>query len=163
MRDTVDLAIVGYFAGRGHRATLGIGAVLGAVYDKKQDRFRTLAKVASGLSDADWIVLRKRLESTRVAHRPARVDSRVTPTYWVEPTVVIEVFADEITRSPTHTAGQDAAGSGHALRFPRIVNPRGEVAGVRSDRSPEDSTTDDEIRRLVAIQKRARLPTTKQG
>ncbi|MGH9329674.1 MAG: ATP-dependent DNA ligase, partial [Vicinamibacterales bacterium] len=35
LKDTLDLAIVGYFAGRGARAALGIGAVLGAVYDKK--------------------------------------------------------------------------------------------------------------------------------
>lgn len=48
------------------------------------------------------------------------VDSGVTPPYWVEPALVVEVFADEITRSPIHTAGQEESGSGFALRFPRM-------------------------------------------
>jgi DNA ligase-1 len=156
LTDTVDLAIVGYFAGRGARARLGIGAVLGAVYDLRHDRFRTLARVAGGLSEADWIALRKRLETLRVPHRPARVDSRVTPPYWVEPELVVEVFADEITRSPIHTAGQEESGSGFALRFPRIVNPRGQPGGVRSDRTAEDATSEAEIARLFALQRRAR-------
>jgi DNA ligase-1 len=157
LRDTVDLAIVGYFAGRGQRAKLGIGAVLGAVYDKQTDRFRTLAKVASGLSEAEWIALRNRLDQIRVPHRPARVDSRIEPAYWVDPTLVVEVFADEITKSPIHTAARDESGSGFALRFPRILNPRHEPAGVRSDRSAEDATSEEEIRRLFALQKRARV------
>jgi DNA ligase 1 len=154
LKDTLDLTIVGYFAGRGARAALGIGAVLGAVYDKKNDRFRTIAKVASGLSEADWIALRKQLEKRRVKTRPARVDSRLEPPYWVEPTLVVEVFADEITRSPVHTAGAgrnpaDPDG-GLALRFPRIVR------GVRADRTPEDATSEDEVVRLFQLQKRAR-------
>jgi DNA ligase 1 len=155
LKDTLDLTIVGYFAGRGARAALGIGAVLGAVYDKKNDRFRTIAKVASGLSESDWISLRKQLEKRRVNARPARVDSRLQPPYWVEPSLVVEVFADEITRSPVHTAGlgRDAAQPdlGLALRFPRIVR------GLRQDRAPEDATSEDEVLRLFNLQKRARV------
>jgi DNA ligase 1 len=154
LKDTLDLTIVGYFAGRGARAALGIGAVLGAVYDKKNDRFRTIAKVASGLSEADWIALRKQLEKRRVKTRPARVDSRLEPPTWVEPTLVVEVFADEITRSPVHTAGagrnQADPHGGLALRFPRIVR------GVRADRTPEDATSEDEVVRLFQLQKRGR-------
>jgi DNA ligase-1 len=153
LRDTLDLAIVGYYAGRGKRAALGIGAILGAVYDSKADRFRTLARVASGLSDAAWVALRKRLEKTAVNRRPARVDSRAEPTYWVEPSIVVEVFADEITRSPVHTAGMgEDELDGYALRFPRIVG-----AGVREDRAPEDATLEREVERLFALQKRARV------
>jgi DNA ligase-1 len=154
LKDTVDLVIVGYFAGRGARAALGIGAVLGAVYDKKNDRFRTIAKVASGLSEADWVALRKQLEKRRLKHRAARVDSRLEPPYWVEPTIVVEVFADELTRSPVHTAGlgRDRAhpDAGLALRFPRIVR------GIRTDRAPEDATSEDEVLRLFELQGRVR-------
>jgi DNA ligase-1 len=154
LKDTLDLTIVGYFAGRGARAALGIGAVLGAVFDKKNDRFRTIAKVASGLSEADWVALRKQLEKRRVKIRPARVESRLEPPYWVEPTLVVEVFADEITRSPVHTAGlgRNPADpqAGLALRFPRIVR------GVRADRAPEDATSEDEVTRLFQLQKRGR-------
>ena len=31
--------------------------------------------------------------------------------------------ADEITRSPSHTAGRDCGKTGFALRFPRIITP----------------------------------------
>lgn len=152
LKDTLDLAIVGYFAGRGARAKLGIGAVLCAVYDDKSDRFKTLAKVASGLSDEGWIALRQRLEKHAASRRPARVDSRIEPPYWVEPTLVVEVFADEITRSPVHTAGvgTDDEPTGFALRFPRIVR------GVREDRQPEDATSEREVVRLFRLQRRAR-------
>ena len=36
---------------------------------------------------------------------------------WVEPKIVLEVLADEITKSPNHTAG-------YALRFPRVIRFR---------------------------------------
>jgi DNA ligase-1 len=152
LADTLDLVIVGYFAGRGARARLGIGAVLCAVYDKKRDRFKTVAKVAAGMSEADWIALRKRLEKDRIPHAAARLDTRIKAPYWVEPRIVVEVFADEITRSPVHTAGtgRGDGSSGLGLRFPRIVR------GVRQDRSAEDATTEAEIERLYSLQRRAK-------
>jgi DNA ligase-1 len=156
LNDTVDLAIVGYFAGRGQRARLGIGAVLGAVYDKTTDRFKTLAKVASGLSDAEWIALRQRLHKLQIPKSSPRVVSRITPAVWVEPTLVVEVFADELTRSPNHTAGQDDSGFGYAMRFPRIVNPRHEPDGVRSDKDAGDATSEQEIVRLFSLQRQPR-------
>ena len=51
LRDTVDLVLVGYLRGRGKRAALGIGSLLAAVYDPAHDRFRTVAKIGSGLSE----------------------------------------------------------------------------------------------------------------
>jgi DNA ligase-1 len=64
------------------------------------------------------------------------------------------VFADEITRSPVHTAGMGRddhdPDAGLALRFPRIVR------GIRADRTPEDATSEDEALRLFNLQKRAR-------
>ena len=51
----------------------------------------------------------------------------------------MEVQADEITRSPIHTAGSYNDEPGYALRFPRVVNPD------RTDKSPEDATTEEEI------------------
>ncbi|MBI1919425.1 DNA ligase, partial [Candidatus Microgenomates bacterium] len=51
---------------------------------------------------------------------------------WVEPKIVIEVLADEITKSPLHTAGL-------ALRFPRLVSFRG------LDKRAEDATTVKEL------------------
>jgi DNA ligase-1 len=40
---------------------------------------------------------------------------------WLEPEIVIEVLADEISRSPIHTAGKVGDEPGYALRFPRLI------------------------------------------
>lgn len=149
LSDTVDVVIVGYLRGRGMRAALKIGALLGAVYNSSNDSFQTIAKIGSGLSDQNWIKLRRLLDKLKVIKKPARVDSRLTPDVWVEPTYVLTVLADEITRSPIHTCAQDTEGMGMALRFPRVVG------FVREDKSPEDATTVKEIRELYRMQRKA--------
>lgn len=150
LRDTVDLVLVGYQRGRGKRAALGIGSLLAAVYDPKRDRFRTVAKIGSGLTERAWRDLRATLDRTARSTRPRRVDSLITPDVWVEPKYVVEVLADEITRSPTHTCGRTGTRPGYALRFPRIVR------GVRSDKGPTDATTEREILDLHRRQRRTR-------
>jgi DNA ligase-1 len=146
LQDTVDCVIVGYFAGKGKRAQWGIGSLLCAVYNEKEDKFETITKVASGLSDEEWQNLKIKLDEIGLSEKPARVDSLYTPDVWVAPKYVTEVLADEITRSPTHTAGRNGGTTGYALRFPRIVTP------IRTDRTPEDATTVDEIKRLYELQ-----------
>jgi DNA ligase-1 len=149
LRDTVDLVLVGYLRGRGKRAQLGIGSLLGAVYDARHDRFRTVAKIGSGLTEAGWRSLRAKLDRDAVSKRPARVDSLITPDVWVTPTVVVEVLADEITRSPMHTCGKEGDDPGYALRFPRLLQER-------KDKSAEDATTEKEILRLASLQRPAK-------
>ncbi len=139
LSDTVDCVIVGYLRGRGMRARFGIGAALIAVYDEKDDRFVTIGKVGSGFKDDEWPKLRKMLDEIAVGNKPARVDALMQPDVWVEPKYVVEVQADEITRSPIHTAGKVGDGPGYALRFPRAVH------FIRADKKPEDATTVKEI------------------
>jgi DNA ligase-1 len=148
LSDTVDVVLVGYLRGRGMRASLKIGAVLGAVYDPRKDSFQTIAKIGSGLSEETWIKLRRLLDKDRVVHRPARVESRLVPDVWVEPGYVVTVLADEITRSPVHTCARNDEGLGLALRFPRMVG------FVRDDKSPEDATTVKEIIEMYKLQKK---------
>ena len=147
MRDTVDCVIVGYFVGRGKRAKWGIGSLLCAVYNEKKDGFETITCVASGLTDQGWKDMKATLDKIRLAEKPARLDSLYKPNVWVRPAYVTEILADEITRSPSHTAGRDGGRTGYALRFPRIVTP------IRADRKPEDATTVDEIKRMFQIQR----------
>jgi len=149
LRDTVDLVLVGYLRGRGKRASLGIGSLLAAVYDPEGDRFRTVAKIGSGPSEAEWKRLRKLLDARATPARPHRVDSLITPDVWVEPSLVVEVLADEITRSPLHTCGRSGSGQGYALRFPRMLD------SVRSDKSPADATTEREILDMFRMQRGA--------
>jgi len=146
LSDTVDGVIVGYLRGRGMRARFGIGALLVAVYDDVQDKFVTIAKIGTGLSDAEWPQLREMLDKIAVAQKPARVEALIEPDVWVEPRYVIEMQADEITRSPVHTAGKVGDEPGYALRFPRVVG------FIRTDRQAEDATTVKEILRMFEKQ-----------
>jgi DNA ligase 1 len=139
LHDTIDCVILGYIFGRGRRATLGAGALLVGVYDARQDIFVTISKIGTGLSDEEWRSIRQRTKGLVVDHKPARVSSLIEPSVWLEPEIVIEVLADEITRSPVHTAGKTGAGPGYALRFPRLIAFRDE------DKKPEDATRVEEI------------------
>lgn len=151
LSDTVDLCLVGYFRGGGKRARFGIGTVLASVYDAATDTFKTVSKVGTGFSDEEWVQLRERLDRVAVTHKPARVDSRMEPDRWVQPTYVITVAADEITRSPMHTCGAGADGVGYALRFPRVQG------FLREDKGPEDANTVTDIIRLYNLQKRVKM------
>ena len=146
LSDTLDVVIVGYYKGRGKRSRFGLGGILVAVYDPKDDCFRTVAKVGTGFTEEQLVEMKKLLDEVRVPRRPARVVSLLEPDVWVEPKYVITVAADEITRSPNHTAGWDGE-RGYALRFPRIVG------WIRSDKGPEDATTVDEVIQMYEQQK----------
>lgn len=148
LSDTIDLAIIGYYAGKGARAQFKFGGVLGAAYDPQTDTFQTIAKVGSGFTEEQMKKLENALSQIRTKKPNARVRSLMEPTFWVEPKYVITVRADEITRSPQHTCGRDAEGLGYALRFPRMVGD------VRVDKRPEDATTVDEIIGLYKSQRR---------
>lgn len=149
LRDTVDLVLVGYMRGRGRRAALGIGSLLSAVYDPEHDRFRTVAKIGSGLSEETWNKLKALLDKDATRARPRQVDSLIVPDVWVAPRVVVEVLADEITRSPSHTCGKVGGDPGYALRFPRLLHER-------PDKAPEDATTEREILNLHRLQGKRR-------
>lgn len=146
MSDTVDCVIVGYDYGKGKRASWGIGSLLVSVYDKANDTFPTVTRVASGISHEGWQELGKRLEADRLPHRDPRVINVISPDVWVTPRYVLELQADEVSRSQMHPAGK-TDGAGYALRFPRILKER-------SERTPEDATSVDEIIELHAMQGR---------
>ncbi len=150
LNDTIDMAILGYFKGKGMRANFGIGAVLGGVYNKNTDMFETVTKVGSGFSEEQFKELRKMLDDIKVSNKPARINSVMVPDVWVLPKYVITVKADEITRSPTHTCGQEG-GIGYALRFPRAVS------FIRNDKGVEDVNTTHEIIEMFKNQKKVEL------
>jgi DNA ligase-1 len=147
LEDTVDCVLLGYIFGRGKRADFGVGALLVGVYDQDADQFVTVSKIGTGLSDAQWREIRERSEPLRRDEKPARVSALITPSVWVEPKLVLEVLADEITRSPIHTAGRRDDEPGYALRFPRFLRFRSE------DRRPEDATTVRELIQMYSLQR----------
>ena len=146
LQDTIDCVILGYIFGRGKRSSFGAGALLVGVYDKQKDEFVTVSKIGTGLTDEEFREIHKRADKIKVAHKPARVNSILTPSVWIKPSIVIEVLADEITRSPIHTAGKDKEGVGYALRFPRLIKFR------EADKKAEDATTVKELIEMYKLQ-----------
>lgn len=144
LNDTVDCVILGYIFGKGKRTEFGAGALLVGLYDKEKDQFVSVTRIGTGLTDDEWRSIKEKTKGLELDHKPARVHSWITPSVWVKPEIVIEVLADEITRSPLHTAGaqmDEKVGKelGYALRFPRLVNFRDK------DKKPEDATTVEEL------------------
>lgn len=147
LTDTIDVVIIGYFKGKGKRTTLGVGALLTAVYNEEKDLYESIAKVGTGFSEEMLSKLEKMLSPLKEKSKPSRVISELTPDYWVTPHYVIECIADEITLSPTHSAGKEKGREGYALRFPRMTK-------LRTDKSPDQSTTVNEIKKMFKDQKR---------
>ena len=132
--------MVGALAGRGRRAGV-YGALLLAAYDAEADMFPTVCKCGTGFSDAELAALPERLAHLARDEPPARVDARMVPDVWFEPSLVVEVLGAELTLSPTHTAawGRLKEDTGLALRFPRFTGR------YRDDKAPEDATTVQEL------------------
>ncbi len=142
LNDTIDCVVMGYKLGKGKRTKFGIGAFLVGIYDAKNDIFKTVSNVGTGLTDDQWIELEKRLSTLKTKRIPPRYDvpKTLTQDVWVEPSLVAEILADEITVSPTHTAK-------YALRFPRLVR-------FRDDKSPEEATSLKELEEMFHQQKK---------
>ena len=137
--DTIDCVILGYIYGKGKRAEFGAGALLIGVYDENNDEFVSVSKLGTGLTDDEWREIHKRADKISLESKPARVNSTIEPSVWIRPEIIIEVLADEITRSPSHTAGKIEGEAGYALRFPRLVKFR------EGDKKAEDATTVKEL------------------
>jgi DNA ligase-1 len=150
LSDTVDLVVVGAFAGRGRRRGV-YGALLLAAYDPDAEVFRTVTKCGTGFSDADLAALPARLAPLAHPGKPGRVDARQEPDVWFEPGLVLEILSAELTLSPTYTAGwgQIKEDAGLAMRFPRFTGR------WRDDKSPQDATTTGELVDLYRTAQRA--------
>ena len=132
LSDTIDCVVMGYYAGRGKRNGFGIGAFLVGVMSK-EEQLLTIAKIGTGLTDDQFRELYTKLHKIELTQKPSEyvVEKTLEPDFWVKPEVVVEIAADEITKSPSHTAM-------YALRFPRLVK-------FRDDKSVREITTIEEI------------------
>jgi DNA ligase-1 len=143
LSDTIDAVVVGYYYGRGKRTAFGLGAFLIAIQNEKSDHLVTIAKIGTGLTDDQWREMKQRADdvlaergsvSANTANLSVEIPDLLTPDVMLPPGIVVEVAADEITQSPTHTAGL-------ALRFPRLVK-------FRDDKSVEQITTLAEMEKI---------------
>jgi DNA ligase-1 len=145
LSDTIDAVVLGYYFGRGKRTAFGVGAFLVGVLDKPgldASKILTLAKIGTGLSDVQWRELKVRCDDLLAQTPSTEPSSEIQPVIpeGLMPDVmlpvapiglVVEVAADEVTRSPLHSAGV-------ALRFPRLVR-------FRDDKDVSQATTVAEV------------------
>jgi DNA ligase-1 len=113
--DTIDLVAVGYNFGSGRRKDLGMGSVLGAIYNEEEDMFIGICNVGTGFSDEQLKNISDELQEDSLGEKPKNVavEKTLKPDVWVEPKIVFTVEADEISRSK---------GSEYlSLRFPRLT------------------------------------------
>jgi DNA ligase-1 len=129
--DSIDLVAVGYTLGSGRRSTLGVGSVLGALYNKDNDSFEAICNVGTGFTDEQLREIFKTLEVDIVKKNPknVNVEKMLEPDVWVQPRVVFTVEADEITKKK----GSNML----SLRFPRLVE-WGRDKGVTEATSVEE-------------------------
>ena len=144
LSDSVDCVLLGVYTGTGKRTEFGVGGLLVGLYDSKKDEFVTVTRIGTGLTDEEFRKVNDIAQKLKVSKKPARVNSLITPDIWVEPKEVLEIFADEITVSPRHTAG-------YALRFPRLVSFRGD------SKRAEDATTVKELIKMYENQKKVKF------
>ncbi len=146
--DTIDAVIVGAFFGQGKRTDKGIGALLVALYDREEDRYYTIAKIGTGLTDQTLLDFSEKFETTKLETKPKNVITNIEPDFYVYPEIVIEINYDEITKSPVHTACFDPdTKQGLALRFPRLVK-------VRTDKNYQETTSQRELEKLFRMQEK---------
>ncbi|MCZ7357868.1 MAG: ATP-dependent DNA ligase [Candidatus Methanoperedens sp.] len=123
--ETLDLVVVGGEWGEGRRTKL-IGSYLLACRDPDTDKFLSIGRVATGITDEQLEELTKLFMDLVISESGIHLD--------FEPKIVFEVAFEEIQKSPNYD-------SGYALRFPRLVN-------VRSDKSADDA---DSIERVEQV------------
>lgn len=143
LSDTLDLVIIGAYAGRGRRSGT-FGALLCASYNHKEDTFETVTKLGTGFSDEQLADMPEKLANAKVDKRPARavVTKEIKPDFWFTPKYVVEVLGSEVTKSPVHTCNwKENEKQGLALRFPRFIR-------WREEKSPEQATTTEEIEQM---------------
>lgn len=142
--DSVDLVVLGALYGKGRRVGK-YGALLLGSYSKEEDAFYTICKVGTGFKDDVLSTLYDTLSKQVIHKKHPRVQTGgVSMDVWFEPSVVLEIVTPEITLSPVYTTGRNIIkpGYGLALRFPKFSG------NIREDKSPEDSTTVEEIMKL---------------
>lgn len=121
LADTFDLVILGGFAGKGKRAGW-YGTMLMGAYDPLTDQYLTFCKLGAGFNEEDLENLSQRMKANELYNKPDNyvIDASIKPDIWVEPIIIIEVAAAEISASPVHTV-PSLDGGNLALRFPRYT------------------------------------------
>lgn len=157
--DTFDVVPIGGFYGKGKRAGV-FGAYLLAVYEPEEETYQTISKLGTGFSEE---LLKELADSLRphvipVAKSYYRYGETQLPDVWFDTAVVWEVKAADLSISPVHraAAGRADPQRGISIRFPRLLR-------VRSDKSPEDATTAEQVAEMYSRQAVVKAEKARRG
>ena len=115
--EPLDLVVTRATYSEGRRSEW-LGRLYLGCYDPDADAFREVGRLSTGYTDDELAALTDRLEDLVTARDGRDVELR--------PEVVLEVEYEEIQESPEY-------GSGYALRFPRFLEIREDVAPTDAD------------------------------
>jgi DNA ligase-1 len=139
--DSFDLVIIGYFLGKGKYANKP-SSLLCAIYDEDKNVYKAVAKVASGLTEEQIDFFSEQFKELDLNEKPNNYLSALEPYKYIQAKLIVEVVADEITLSPLYKDTKE----GFSLRFPRFIK-------IQDDRASDETTTEDELKRLFDLQK----------
>lgn len=144
LTDTFDLVPIAAWHGKGKR-TGNYGAYLLAAYDDEEEEFQSITRVGTGFSDDKLKELSDFFQQNGKICESKPTNVRVgegmnEPDVWLDPCVIWEVRAADLSVSPVHMAavGKASPGKGIALRFPRFIQQR-------EDKNVEDATSANQV------------------
>ncbi|KAJ1967090.1 ATP-dependent DNA ligase Cdc17 [Dispira parvispora] len=147
--DTLDLMVMGAYAGRGKRTGV-YGGFLLSCYNPDNEHYEAICKIGTGFTEADLESHRDILRESIISQPRSYYNfgDSVKPDVWFEPRMVWEIRAADLSISPVYQAavGKVDSYKGISLRFPRFVR-------IRDDKGPEDATTSDQIADMYQSQK----------
>ncbi len=133
--EPLDVVIVGAEKGEGKRSEWFASFVI-AVRDAETGEYVEIGRVGTGIKEKEEEgVSFKQLSDLLLPLATQDLGKEIK----VKPFIVIEVNYEEIQASPSYS-------SGYALRFPRFVK-------LREDRSPEEISTTEEVKKLYEEQR----------
>lgn len=149
--DSLDLVVLGAYAGRGKRTSV-YGAFLLACYNPTKQTYETLCNIGTGFSEEILSQLHTQL-SEIVIDKPKPFyehpsGNKDQPDVWFEPKYVWEVKTADLTLSPRYKAAAsvvDKDGKGISLRFPRFIKER-------EDKKPDMATTHKQVAEMYFAQ-----------